>query len=169
MTTFRCVMLMFDLPESHPIQKIRARLDPASPSIGPHITLIFPVPPVALPSGRPLQLISLASIPQKICFDRLCVSDDRYLWLVPCQNENAWITDLSTQAHLAFGRAPRPDYLPHVTVGRDKDFDILTLSTELQLPLEIAPSEIILEEFVDGGASIIIDRTQLRPPPPKEG
>lgn len=164
----RAIHLFPAFPNSKPINALRAKYDPLSTLIPPHVTLVFPFESMITADELQAHLKeSIAGLkPFNIVMRGVTGADEEYLFLnVKVGNDE--IIQLHDKLYTRILRQHLNrslTYIPHLTVGRIKDkrgFHLALQGTEgFNETFEAIVHEIIVESIDENGMSI----TELKMP-----
>jgi hypothetical protein len=153
------------------VQAVRERLDPLSPAVPPHITLLDPLPRERLQSNF-LKNLNLDVLPKidELRFDTIIIHEERCLWLMPAAESRDKILEWRAAAlqgvpppHASAGLE---EYVPHFTLGYlsrelSADDTMQFVREKLLTPLKMVFDKLLFEEFGDNQVSIPIDTRRL--------
>ena len=168
----RAIFLTVDLPQADKIDAIREQFDPLAGHVPPHITLVFPFDS-EIPSEDLIDLIT-ESI-EETDFSYVEISLCRAILIegfcfFPIKTGRDEIIDLHDRLYSTILEpylAEEHDYVPHITVGRTDEEEMVEAlkkaADRVDLKKSGAVRSIILERISDDTSSVTEFELNLRP------
>lgn len=121
----RCIATFPKFQGLELIEEFRLQFHPQAREIPAHLTLVFPFES-QMSHGELLahvQLIALRTAPFHLVLEGISKQDERYLFLNVAESADkvTQLYDLLNSGPLEKYRSPRHRYLPHMTIGLQKD------------------------------------------------